>query len=216
MLFWWSPPDIWYVTWISYILPQACCIGFPRVADRQYADHLRIYAIQKMSVNECAIVHTWLKMSIGCWRSICAVRLVLRLSPRPGQPFCYRRLKETCCKSIYVSRCNTATAFSGTLYCRDHQLSWLGFTSGFKFLATWLSPFPYKFMRGTYLDSFAPIHAENPNMTHRDLCPPAAEKWRILWKDVSYSCHIPYLMHFKCDITEQVYKLWFFTHWLTL
>ena len=150
------------------------------------------------------------------WRSICAVRLVLRLSPRPGQPFCYRRLKETCCKPIYVSRCNTATAFSGTLYCRDHQLSWLRFTSGFKFMATWLSPFPYKFMRGTYLDSFAPIHAEKPSMSHRDLCPPAAEKWRILWKDVSYSCHIPYLMHFKCDITEQVYKLWFFTHWLTL
>ena len=63
-------------------------------------------------------------------KNILEVRLVLRLTPGPGQPFCHTQLlKETCCKSIYVSHCNTVTGFGANSYYKDHQLNWLGFTS---------------------------------------------------------------------------------------
>ena len=91
------------------------------------------------AANGCAIIRTQSKTSIGCWRSIRAIRLVLRISPEPGHPFCNTRLKKACCKCIYVSHCNTATAFSANSYCRYRQLGWPSFTSNFKFVATWFS-----------------------------------------------------------------------------
>ena len=57
-------------------------------------------------------------------------RLVLKLSPGPGQPFfshaaTWKRERE----SIYVSHCNTLTAFGAKSYCRYCQLGWVRFTS---------------------------------------------------------------------------------------
>ena len=53
-----------------------------------------------------------------------AVRLVLRLSPGPGQPLCHTPPLEGNVLQAYLhSRCNTVTAFGAISYYRDRQLS---------------------------------------------------------------------------------------------
>ena len=49
-----------------------------------------------------------IEKDIGCWRHILEIRLLLRLSPGPGQPFCHMHADDwkTCCKSMYISCCN--------------------------------------------------------------------------------------------------------------
>ena len=64
----------------------------------------------------------------------------------------HRRLKKACCKCIYVSRCNTVTAFIATSYCRYCQLGWLRFTINFKFVVTWFSLY--------IMSSITEIHAQ--------------------------------------------------------
>ena len=55
---------------------------------------------------------------------VLAVRLVLRLAPGPGQPFCNTPTLEGNVLQVYLySRCNMMTAFGAISYYRDHQLS---------------------------------------------------------------------------------------------
>ena len=90
---------------------------------------------------------------------------MLRLSPRPVQPFCHTPPLERN-ESIYVNCCYTVTAFSANSYCRDRQLSWLRFTSEFKLVTPWFSPpFPFEFARTTYLDSSAWKRVKNQSVT---------------------------------------------------
>ena len=48
-----------------------------------------------------------------------------------------------------------------TIYYRDHQLNWLGFTS--LYCSYLVSPFPYESTQITCLDSSAQIRVENPS-----------------------------------------------------
>ena len=107
--------DVQYVTQITDTFPQACRVGFPRVAAQQCIGTCAAIhrspedsAMRKMSTNECAIVPQS-KAGIGWWRSFLAVRLVLTLSPGPGRPFCHTPPLEGNMSAglfTYCSRCS--------------------------------------------------------------------------------------------------------------
>ena len=118
----WS--NIQYVTQITYIFLQACRVGYLRVAMQKYVARCphsnmqivsgSIYAMWKMSVNECAIIRTQSMTGIGCWRNILEVRLVLRLSFEPGQPFCHTQPVKGNMLQVYIRK-PPVTAFDANI-----------------------------------------------------------------------------------------------------
>ena len=110
-----------------------------------------IYAMWKMSVNECAIIRTQSMTGIGCWRNILEVRLVLRLSFEPGQPFCHTQPVKGNMLQVYIRK-PPVTAFDANSYYilqrPSTKLAWV-----YKFVATWFSPFPYR-IHTNYLPGF--------------------------------------------------------------
>ena len=114
---------LWYLTWISYVFPQACHVGFLRMIMHTISGLFANLCNVKMSLNKCAIVCTWSKMDIGCWSHTFAVRLVCSAVSHFVTHSC---LEIVCCEFICVS-----------LQCQfilwRPSLSWLRFRSDFNF-----------------------------------------------------------------------------------